>query len=123
ALARAASAVNARRASLAVRARTATFTTADRARDVARLASTYDADLVLLDAPPGLEENGLPDDLAAIFERSPADVAVLVGVVDMGAGGGVFVPFGGSEHDWAALELAAWLSSAVKIPLRLVGTK
>jgi hypothetical protein len=26
-------------------------------------------------------------------------------------------------HDWAALELAAWLAAAVNLPLRLVGTK
>lgn len=34
----------------------------------------------------------------------------------------MFVPFGGAEHDWAALELGAWLASAVGTPLRLVGT-
>jgi hypothetical protein len=31
------------------------------------------------------------------------------------------VPFGGAEHDWAALELGAWLASAGGTPLRLVG--
>jgi hypothetical protein len=35
----------------------------------------------------------------------------------------VFVPFGGGPHDWAALELAAWLASATAVPLKLVGTK
>jgi len=35
---------------------------------------------------------------------------------------GVFVPFGGGEHDWAALELGALLASAAGAPLRLVGT-
>jgi hypothetical protein len=35
----------------------------------------------------------------------------------------VFVPFGGGEHDWAALELAGWLASAIRCPLRLVGSK
>jgi len=33
----------------------------------------------------------------------------------------VVVPFGGAEHDWAALELGAWLASAHDAPLRLVG--
>ena len=33
------------------------------------------------------------------------------------------MPFGGGEHDWAALELAGWLASATGSPLRLVGTK
>jgi hypothetical protein len=31
------------------------------------------------------------------------------------------VPFGGAEHDWAALELAAWLAAARGASLRLVG--
>ena len=35
----------------------------------------------------------------------------------------VYVPFGGGEHDWAALELGAWLASATGAPLRLVGTR
>jgi hypothetical protein len=32
------------------------------------------------------------------------------------------LPFGGADHDWAALELAAWLATATKAPLRLLGT-
>jgi DNA-binding SARP family transcriptional activator len=124
-LSSAVSAANARREALEVGARTAVFTTLDPARDAVRLATTYDVELVLLDAPPGLDTNGgLPDELAAIFEGSPADVAVLAGtVIEPGRGAGVFVPFGGGEHDWAALELGAWLSSMIPAPLRLVGTK
>src|SRR3954452_5758603 len=34
----------------------------------------------------------------------------------------VLVPFGGAEHDWGALELGAWLASATKAPLRMLGT-
>ena len=33
------------------------------------------------------------------------------------------MPFGGGEHDWAALELAARLASATGVALRLVGTR
>ena len=33
------------------------------------------------------------------------------------------MPFGGGEHDWAALELGAWIASATGAPLRLVGTR
>jgi hypothetical protein len=85
-----------------------------------RLARTYDVELVLL----GLSqvEDALPDDLAEILDTSPADVALLAGHVDVTRGDGVFVPFGGSEHDWAALELGAWLALRTKAPLRLVGT-
>jgi len=31
------------------------------------------------------------------------------------------VPFGAAEHDWAALELGAWLARATGAPLRLMG--
>ena len=33
----------------------------------------------------------------------------------------VMVPFGGGDHDWAALELAAWIASAHDTPLKLLG--
>jgi hypothetical protein len=33
----------------------------------------------------------------------------------------VLVPFGGRDHDWAALELGAWFAQANDTPLRLVG--
>jgi nucleotide-binding universal stress UspA family protein len=33
----------------------------------------------------------------------------------------VVVPFGGAEHDWAALELGAWLASATEAPLKMLG--
>ena len=33
----------------------------------------------------------------------------------------MLVPFGGAEHDWAALELGAWIASATGAPLRLLG--
>jgi DNA-binding SARP family transcriptional activator len=123
-LAPAVSALNVRGAALDVNARTAVFTTLEPARDMVRLATTHDVDLVLLDAPTGLDANTLPGELAELLERSPADVAVLSGsTVELGLGAGVFVPFGGGEHDWAALELGAWLSSATSARLRLVGTR
>ena len=82
----------------------------------------HDVDLVLMDAPHGIDANGIPDALTAILERSPAAVALVAGSIDL-AGAGIFVPFGGGEHDWAALELGAWLASALSAPLRLVGTE
>ena len=33
----------------------------------------------------------------------------------------MLVPFGGGEHDWAAVELGAWLAKANGTPLRLAG--
>lgn len=123
-LARAASAVNALRASLEVPSRTAAFTTREFDRDVVRLAATNEVELVLVDAPAGLDGGRLPSGLATMLEHAPADVGILVGArggrLD---GAGFFVPFGGGEHDWAALELGAWLSLAMGAPLTLVGTK
>ena len=111
--------LNARRASLPANARTAVFTTSDPSRDALRFASRYDVELVLLDLPDVTDD--LPSYFAKILAGSPADVAMLSGTVDSERDG-VFVPFGGSDHDWAALELAARLALAMNVPLRLVGT-
>lgn len=122
-LASTAAALGVRRASLGVEARTAAFTTIDRVGDTVRLATAYDVQLVLL-APSGLDADALPTDLASIVERSPADVGVLTGPeVDWESGDGVCVPFGGGEHDWAALELGASLASSLETTLRLVGAR
>jgi DNA-binding SARP family transcriptional activator len=104
-------------------ARVAAFTSVEPARDVVRLATNYDVELVLLDAPRGLDTDLLPGDLAAIYDRSPADVAALSGPAPDWTGDGVFVPFGGAENDWAALALGAWLASGATSPLSLVGTR
>jgi DNA-binding SARP family transcriptional activator len=119
----AASMLNACKASLKVRTRVATFTTQEPVSDVARLVNAHGVELVLEDAPAGVEAEALPHDLAATLERSPADVAVLAGAGDLVSRDGIFVPFGGGEHDWAALELAAWLALATNAPLRLLGTR
>jgi DNA-binding SARP family transcriptional activator len=117
-------AVSARRASLRADVRTAVFTTRDVPGDVVRLADANDVGLVLLDAPDGMEGDRLPGELAAVFNRSPANVGVLSAPAGESGGAGVFVPFGGGEHDWAALELGAWLASATDGgSLSLVGTK
>ena len=123
-LASAAAAANARRHALPVPARAASFISSDAAYDITRLATSYDVALVLLDAPSRVDEDGLPDALAEILKRSPADVAIMAGKsVDLRSGDGIYVPFGGGEHDWAALELAAWLASSAGVPVRLVGTR
>ena len=118
-----AAALGARRASLGVEARTAVFTTADPLADAVRLISSYDVRLVLLDAPD-LDANAFPDELASLVERALADVGLFAGTeVDWESGDGVCVPFTGGEHDWAALELGAWLASSRGIALRLLGTR
>jgi DNA-binding SARP family transcriptional activator len=103
--------------------RVAAFTSAEPARDVIRLASAYDVELVLVDAPTEAHTR-LPDDVVTVLEESPADVGLVVGPpVDWAREDGIFVPFGGTEHDWAALELGTWLASSVGAPLRLVGVR
>ncbi|HEY8407371.1 MAG TPA: AfsR/SARP family transcriptional regulator [Gaiellaceae bacterium] len=102
--------------------RVAAFTSREPARDVVRLATNYDVELVLLSTP--LADEQLPSDFATIADRSPSDVGVLTGPPpDWLGGGGVFVPFGGAENDWAALALGAQLAAGAGAPLRLVGTR
>jgi DNA-binding SARP family transcriptional activator len=104
--------------------RVAAFMSADPMADVVRLATTYDVDLVLADAPPEVAATGLPEAVATLLTQSPADVGVVAGPpVDWRQGDGIFVPFGGTEHDWAALEIGVWLASAAGVSLRLVGAR
>ena len=55
-----------------------------------------------------------------MFANALSDVAVCL-PVSRRAGDGVVVPFAGAEHDWAALELGAWLARANGWRLRLLG--
>jgi DNA-binding SARP family transcriptional activator len=100
--------------------RIAAFTSADPPADVVRLATAYDVEVVLLDA----SAETLSQALSRILEQSPADVAIVSGTpVAWAEGEGIFVPFGGVEHDWAALELAAYLAASAGASLRLVGAR
>jgi hypothetical protein len=106
-----------------IASRIAAYTTGAPGADVVRLATEHDVDLILLDAASDLLESGLPDpDLEAVLERAPCDVGVLAGVGDKGAGP-VVTPFGGVEHDWAAIEVAAWLAQSLGTTLRLLGAE
>ena len=102
--------------------RTAAFVSAEPGDDVLRLARSHDTDLVVLEAPP--DAGAFGDDLAAVLERSPADVALAFAPASPAApGGGVLVPFGGGEHDWTAVELGAWLAVATGERLRVAGPR
>jgi DNA-binding SARP family transcriptional activator len=99
-----------------VEARAAVFTSVAPGADIARLAREHDVDLVLVDAPDGLLEDAR---VLALLDQAPCDVGV---VVDGAPGDGpVVVPFAGAEHDWAAVELGAWLARCGGTGLRLVG--
>ena len=106
-------------------ARAAAFTSGDFGGDVVLLASEQPTDLVLLDAPPELLADGsVGGELAAILADAPCDVGLLVtrGGFVFEAGKPVMVPFGGAEHDWSAIEIAAWISRSLDTSLRLLGT-
>jgi DNA-binding SARP family transcriptional activator len=105
-----------------VQARVAVYTSADPGSDAAQLATEQDVDLLLVDAPRELLAHGRPDEaLADILDRAPCDVGMLAGG-SFRDDGPVVTPFGGVEHDWSAIEVAAWLASSLGTTLRLVGT-
>ena len=113
-----------RRSALAARgvvARAASFTSTAPGEELARLATELDVELLLADAPDELLAEGAPDEqLTAVLAETPCDVALLV-PRNATSEGPVLVPFGGAEHDWAAVELGAWFARADDAPLRLVG--
>jgi DNA-binding SARP family transcriptional activator len=122
--------LEAARAALVTRripARAATFTSTSPGEDLVMLASDQDVDLVLLDAPPSLLADGLVDaELSVVLADMPCDVAVLVSregsISSIDPERPVVVPFGGAEHEWAAVEIGAWLAAAHGSRLRLLGT-
>jgi hypothetical protein len=109
-----------------VLARVAAFTSVDPAADAVRLAMEQDVALLLLDAPDEmLRPASATGHIAATLDRALCDVALVAGAArrTTTAGRGVVVPFGGHEHDWAAVELGAWLARATGMPLHLLGTR
>ena len=95
-----------RRAALAARgvqARAAAFTTDDRNEDLGLLAAEQEAELLLVDAPLGLLEDGrLEEAFAAALAAMPCDVGILVArEAAPDPGRPILAPFGGAEHEWA----------------------
>ncbi|MEA2272465.1 MAG: hypothetical protein QOI98_1173 [Solirubrobacteraceae bacterium] len=109
-----------------IAARAIAFTSANAGKDLVKLAASEEVDLVLMDGRRPLLGAGVPrGDVGVVLQEAPGDVAVLVARDDQSLTPdperGVLVPFGGAEHDWAALELGAWIASATGVPLRLLG--
>jgi hypothetical protein len=110
-----------RRAALTVPARAAAFTTADAGADMVRLASDPGTDLLLVNGRrPLIGGGGVPAGaVGRVLRDAPCDVAALV--EGEPREGPVMAPFGGAPHDWAAVELGAWLAVGRGVPLRLLG--
>jgi DNA-binding SARP family transcriptional activator len=98
-------------------ARAITFTSAAPGDDLVRLASAEDVDLVLVDGGPDLDDPAL----GTLLQRAPCDVGVHIGRGRPAEEGPVLVLFGGAEHDWAAVEVGAWIAGAQGVALRLAG--
>jgi hypothetical protein len=56
-----------------------------------------------------------------VLQQAACDVAMLAEGGGSLRVGPVVVPFGAAWHDWAALELGAWVARATGAPLRLIG--
>ena len=111
------------RSSLAPGARAAAFVSRAWGGDLALLAANYDVDLVVVEAPADVLRDGpLSPELATLLEHSAADVALLTGRTGRG-GHDVLVGFGGSAHDWAAVELGTWLAASTGKPLKLLALR
>jgi Kef-type K+ transport system membrane component KefB len=120
--------VNTRRDRLRERgidARAVAFTTPDPGEDLVHLGSDEYVDLLLVDGRRPLLGPGVPGgEIGAALEHAPCDVGVLVereGLPTIDAQDPVVIPFGGAEHDWAALELGSWIAAARGAPLKLLG--
>jgi DNA-binding SARP family transcriptional activator len=97
--------------------RTAAFSSPTPGEDLVRMASDEDADLMIVNA------GGAPleGETGVLLERASCDVALLIDAGGPLRAGPVVVPFGAAWHDWAALELGAWVAHATGAPLRLIG--
>ncbi len=129
ALQRASHAINEVRGRLAaedVAARGVALTSNAPASDLVHIAEREPVDLILIDGRRRLIGEGVPlGEVGALLESTECDVAVLVAregaTIQTDADHPVLVPFGGAEHDWAALELASWIASSSGAPLKLLG--
>jgi Kef-type K+ transport system membrane component KefB len=108
-----------------VEARAVAFTSPSPGQDLLRLANDERVDLILVNGRRPIVGDPVPrGEVGALLAEAPCDVAVLVereGDIVVDEEHPVVVPFGGSDHDWAALELGAWIASAQGAPLRLLG--
>jgi Kef-type K+ transport system membrane component KefB len=118
--------VRTRLSSEGVVARGVALTSSSPGSDLVHIVEHEPVDLVLSEGRRRLIGDGVPlGDVGELLEHAPCDMAVLVAreeePIAIGPTGPVLVPFGGAEHDWAALELGSWIAAANGAPLKLLG--
>jgi DNA-binding SARP family transcriptional activator len=86
--------------------------------DIVQFSIREDVDLVLVEGSPSPLRDPV---LTHLLRHAPCDVGIVIGR-DLRPGP-VLVPFVGAEHDWAAVELAAWAAGALDVPLLLAGPR
>lgn len=102
------------------RARIAAFASSDVGADLIRLAEHQEADLILIEGSSDLLGGhfGAADHL---LSHAPCDVAVHLHRGGEPTGEAIVVPFGGNEHDWAALEIGVLVARQSGLPLLVAG--
>jgi Kef-type K+ transport system membrane component KefB len=128
-LERASRAINETRTQLAgegVAARGVALRSSSVGSDLVHIVEREPVDLALIEGRRRLIGEGVPlGEVAVLLEGASCDVAVLVareGIpIVVGPDHPVLIPFGGAEHDWAALELGSWLASSTGAPVKLLG--
>jgi hypothetical protein len=107
-------------------ARVAAFTSTDAGEDVTRLAMRPEVDLLLLAGDRQLLVDGqFSPHAKRVLAEAPSHIGLWVkprGLDTDQRISAVAVPLGGAEHDWAAVEIAAWAASSRGIELHLLGS-
>jgi DNA-binding SARP family transcriptional activator/class 3 adenylate cyclase len=103
-------------------ARIAAFSSAHPAVDLSKLATQQDAAVLLVDGARELLD-GRAALAGELLDQAPCDVAFAISRGEPSSGEAILVPFGGSQDDWAALELAGRLAKQLRAPLVLAGSE
>ncbi|HSD00825.1 MAG TPA: hypothetical protein VLB81_00525, partial [Gaiellales bacterium] len=100
-------------------ARVAAFSTSTPGEDLVKFATHHDVAMILADGanPDGRWQNAVSE----LLTSATCDAVLSFPGGDPPSGNAVLVPFGGGEHDWAALELAAHLARMRDVRLVLAG--
>jgi hypothetical protein len=101
-----------------IAARSAAFTSERPGADLVRIAREQDVDLLLVEAPSTFLEDPT---IQAVLLVAPCDVGILAARAAGVGTGAILVPFTGAEHDWSAVEIAAWIARSLGVRLRLAG--